>query len=483
MFKQVTLIVLLVVCCASMTVVGQVLPRDTPGVNLNTGYPFGDLNYDREVNVADLNVLTGVILGEEPPVMPVSYVPINEFKAKYWQDARNYVDTITEDEVIHGWVVSSDYSGNIYKMLYIIDESGASLPISINQNKLFLDYPIGQEIILTLKGCWVGKRNGMMELGYPAWYAAGSTWEVTYLPIEIWQQMVTLKGEPDLSKVVPTELRIDEIEGKSDAATMLKYQGMLVTIKDVSFVEADGVVTFAELDRAASRTLVDADGHRLIVRNSNFADFADEILPRGKVDVIGVLGCYGDTWQLYLRDRDDVMGGDSTPVEPVADPVTSLNEGFDSSLPPTWRNVIVSGDKKWYQTQYQQNGYAAVTGYKGAQPPFDSWLITPPLDIKNAASRILSFRTQVAGYGSTKSQFEVYLLNSANPSTATVMVKLDASLATPTSGSPTYSDWVDSGEIDLSAWDDGNYYIGFRYFSPQDVNYATWCLDDVKFGL
>lgn len=143
--------------------------------------------------------------------------------------------------------------------------------------------------------------------------------------------------------------------------------------------------------------------------------------------------------------------------------------------------MAINGDKKWYQTQYQQNGYAAVTGYKGTQPPFDSWLITPALDIKNATGKILSFRTEVAGYGSTTSLFEVYLLNSANPSTATVKVKLNPSLATPTSGSPVYSDWVNSGELDLSQWDDGYYYIGFRYYATQDVNYATWCLDDVKF--
>ena len=222
------------------------------------------------------------------------------------------------------------------------------------------------------------------------------------------------------------------------------------------------------------------------MRNSNHADFCNDIIPRGNVDVVGVLSFYANrantngTWQLYLRDRDDVIGGEVVPPPP-SETVTTLNEGFENSLPETWLNVIVSGDKKWYQTKYQQNGYAAVTGYKGNQPPFDTWLITPALDIQHAASKVLTFRTEVNGYGSSTSKFEVYVLNNLDPSAATVKVKLNPALATaPTSG---YSNWVESGELDLSPWSDGCYYIGFRYQADPDVNYATWCLDDVKFNI
>lgn len=166
-------------------------------------------------------------------------------------------------------------------------------------------------------------------------------------------------------------------------------------------------------------------------------------------------------------------------------PVLMLEEGFDTALPENWFNVTVSGDKAWYQTVFTQtgNGYAAMTGYKGTNPPFDAWLITPYLDIQNAASKILTFRTQVAGYGSTTSHFEVYILDSRDPSTASVKVKLNPAIATPTGGTPVYSDWKESGEVDLSQWADGCYYIGFRFYATQDANYATWCVDDVTFGL
>ena len=91
---------------------------------------YGDVNGDKKANITDVTdlinyLLTGEMAGPEAIHSP--NMTIAEFKAKHWQDARNYVDTVTENEVIHGWVTSSDQSGNIYKTLYITDESGAGL--------------------------------------------------------------------------------------------------------------------------------------------------------------------------------------------------------------------------------------------------------------------------------------------------------------------------------------------------------------------
>ena len=202
---------------------------------------------------------------------------IADFKAKYWQDAVNYIDTIKEDIVIHGWVTSTDISGNIYKCLYIHDGT-AGLSISINQNNLCNKYRLGQDVVIPLKGRYIGKYNGQQQLGYPAWYQKGLTWEATFLPQYMWEAMAELNGQPDFSKVVPMDVTLSEFCQKFDKATLLKYQAQLVRIK--------GVMT---------------------LRNSNYADFRSITLPTGKVDVIGMLGSYSsNTWQLYLRTIDDV---------------------------------------------------------------------------------------------------------------------------------------------------------------------------------
>ena len=525
---------------------------------------------------------------------------IADFKAKYWQEDVNYIDTIKEDIVIHGWVTSSDESGNIYKCLYINDGT-AGLSISINQTSLYNNYRIGQEIVLPLKGYYVGKYNGQQQLGFPAWYQKGRTWEATFLPQYVWESIVELNGLPDPSKVVPMEVTLGEFFDKFDKATLLKYQAQLVRINGVYFKDA-GEVTYSESDATTNRTIYDDAGHELTLRNSNYANFRNEVLPTGKVDIIGVLSSYStSTWQLYLRDIDDVIPikkgekGNPYTVEealsnqgtgtsgwvqgyavgavapgvstvtsnddiewtaPVGDgttmvlapdascrdytqcvvvnvpegsefydkanladypivwgslvgvngdfttlygmagvkingtsddyklsvntgPATELVESFDTQLPSNWNNVTVSGDMAW--TWYNR-GYAQVTGYQGTKPPFDMWLITPALDIKNAAYPTLSFRTEVNLYNSTASKFEVYILNARDPRDATVQVQLNPVLATAPSASG-WSSWTPSGNVDLSQWNDGIYYIGFRYSSETASRYATWCLDEVKFGV
>lgn len=84
-------------------------------------------------------------------------------------------------------------------------------------------------------------------------------------------------------------INLSEIFGKEDAATVMRYQGTLVSIKDVVFAEADGYTTFAGPSAGANRTIVDANGNTLLLRISNYTDFRGDVLPRGKVDVVGVL--------------------------------------------------------------------------------------------------------------------------------------------------------------------------------------------------
>ena len=301
---------------------------------------------------------------DQPPmVIPTAQhtanITIAEFKAKHWQDATNYIDTIKEDEVIHGWVTSSDESGNIYKCLYIMDESGAGLAISINQNSLFNNYRLGQEIVLPMKGYFIGKYNGMQQLGYPEPYK--DAWEATFLPQAIWEDLVELNGLPDVSKIDTLEITIDEL--KNDAESKLKYQGRLVRINGVKFSEGGSV--FAEVptpegkNGSTNRNITDEDGNSLIVRNSGYADFRGEILPEKVVDIVGLLGLYGTTWQLYLRDIDDVVlepsGGTKSNPYTVAQAIQKQNTGTKAwvtgyvvgSVAPERTTVSSNADIVW----------------------------------------------------------------------------------------------------------------------------------------
>ncbi|MBP5688098.1 MAG: choice-of-anchor J domain-containing protein [Muribaculaceae bacterium] len=530
---------------------------------------------------------------------------IAEFKAKYWQDGRNFIDTCKDDTYIHGWVTSSDEEGNIYKHLYIQDETGG-LGISIDANSICNTYRVGQEIVISMKDFWIGKYNGEYLIGKPEWYAAQSVWEAGRMSLDLFKEHTELEGLPNLDKIEPVEVQISDVVGHSDAETQLKYQGQFVIIRNVEWEGADGVLTYSETASSTTRNIKDEEGNVLGVNNSNYANFRGDPLPLGTGDVQGILYMTGsDKWGLYLRDTEDCMGFSNDTKGYPSDPwtvdeaielqnqgkkgwvtgyivgaiapgvnevtsnndiewgapttldntlvfassadvrdfsrciavalpqgssfrrdaslsafpellgtqiwvkgtlasfmgmagitdnsgstdeyklsimtggVTELIEPFESStIPDGWRIVKVQGDKDWYMSSFNDNGYIAVTGYTGKQPPFDAWLISPPLDIKNAGRKEMSFQTEVRYYRGTD-MLEVYVMSTNDPNTAE-LVKLNPTLATADIGGQ--SDFVNSGTIDLSEFADGTYCIGFRYTSEQQSNYTTWQLDNFKFG-
>lgn len=215
-------------------------------------------------------------------------------------------------------------------------------------------------------------------------------------------------------------------------------------------------------------------------RNGNLVDnpgnYGKAIKVTGSFDAY--LGTYGLLNTSGKESEYEIEG--LTPGTDPGQAVTSIDENFNgsTSLPAGWTEVKVQGNKAWYVTSFSGNNYAAMTGYKGTAP-FESWLITPAINASQLAEKVMSFETQVNGYGSTTTKLEVYVMTSADPTTAS-KTKLNPTLAVaPASG---YSSWVKSGSLSLADFS-GVVYIGFCYSASADANYATWCVDNVLVGL
>ena len=128
----------------------------------------------------------------------------------------------------------------------------------------------------------------------------------------------------------------------------------------------------------------------------------------------------------------------------------------------------------WYFTSFDNNYYAACTAYKGTDDGngYDSWLITPPLNLDGMSQKSFSFESQAAYSGGA---FEVYAMTTNDPTTAT-LTKLNCTLATPPASG--YSGFVPSGTISLAQFS-GTIYIGFRYIAETSAKSMTYCIDNV----
>lgn len=99
--------------------------------------------------------------------------------------------TISDDIVIGGQVISEDRSGNVYKSLYIQDETGG-IELKLGKNGLYNDYKLGQWVYVKCSGLTLGAYNGMVQLG---WESNDSKYETSYIEVQYIIDTHIFRGE------------------------------------------------------------------------------------------------------------------------------------------------------------------------------------------------------------------------------------------------------------------------------------------------
>jgi len=226
---------------------------------------------------------------DTPPLKVVDPNKVLEIKDLYQIQADSgdsYV--FTDDYMLYATVVMDDATGNIYKEAYLQDSTGG-----INLYKLSSAGATkeGDLIRLNLNGAEIKNYSGKMELIFSNILDFGKSMIV---------QQNNLSLEPFVISV--TDLFTGE------------YDCELVTLTGVQFIAADTAKTYATLGGTSSqnRTLEDCDGQTVLVRSSDYSDFAGDTLPAGMGNITGIATKYqytgGDiVWQLIVRTPDEVL--------------------------------------------------------------------------------------------------------------------------------------------------------------------------------
>ena len=247
-------------------------------------------------------------------IAETNVITIGSLKEKYESvinASTNSYKQITEDVQIKGRVVGNDIGGNIYNEVSIDDGTGAIL-ICISQGGLFSYLPVGQEIVVDLKGLYIGGYGKQAEIGMPYTNAKGNSY-VSRMSRVLWNKHFKLTGVADASKVVAKEFDVSKCD-KEDY--FIANNGKLMTIKNVEFTNADGKTTFApseekdaanSVNRGLSQNGKAIPTSSLVVRTSSYADFAAKQLPTGKLNITGVFTRYRTTWQILIRDERDIQ--------------------------------------------------------------------------------------------------------------------------------------------------------------------------------
>lgn len=234
------------------------------------------------------------------PVNISSNTTIADLKTRHVTPAG--YDKITEDLIIEGTVVMDDRSGNYYKTLVIQDASGG-IEIKFNDGYLFNNFPIGRKMYIRCQGLILTDYNGLTQLTGSLVEQGGQVDDVGLTELQVRQQVV--KGPISATPPAPKVVSIADLNSS--------YVSTLIQLTDVQFIKADTAKTYADpvTKYSLNRTFADCHGQQLILRSSGYADFAGSKTPTGNGTITGVLGIYGGTLQLYVRDLNDVSMANS----------------------------------------------------------------------------------------------------------------------------------------------------------------------------
>ena len=230
-------------------------------------------------------------------------------------------------------VVGNDEGGNIYKSLYVQDNTGA-LALSIDQSGLFGAFSTGQCVLIELKDLYVGGYEKQPQVGTLYFNENKGVDQVGRLTRYEWQRHYKLLNPVEGLSAKPI------VTDKMSKLNLERDCGRLVTLVGVRMKDADGEKVFAPSD--GSVTLLGGCANReitgmgdVVVRTSTYAKFANMPMPTEKLTITGVASRYRDGWQLMPRKLEDIQAYTGNEVlDDINDPTAVPASGSGTAADP-----------------------------------------------------------------------------------------------------------------------------------------------------
>ena len=279
---------------------------------------------------------------------------------------------------IKGVVTGNDEGGNIYNSLYIQDQTGA-IVLSISQSGLYGAFPVGQSVLIELQGLYVGGYGKQPQIGttYTDPKKEDATPQVGRMSRYIWKDHYKLIAPIPGLEIKPLEQKFSLVPLSIEANC-----AKLITLKGVELYNADGKAVYAPSDGSVELAANCANRavkgfSNMLVRVSTYADFANQVMPQGRVDITGVASRYNDSWQIMVRTLDDIKpttlaandlppvtkaqgsGTQSSPFNVLGafEAVKNLKSGALTETNVYTKGYVVKIDKSSFNSQYGNIDY------------------------------------------------------------------------------------------------------------------------------
>lgn len=408
-------------------------------------------------------------------------IPVNKTVTEITDVTAKIVAQYVYDDVIEGYVVSSDENGNFFKTISFQTLATATTPavgfsVPVDATNLYVDYRLGNKVYVKLKNQYTDLYYGGLRIGglYVNAFNQGGVGRLSQNDYKkvLFPSCTNVKEEQ-----LVRSISLDEINDS--------HLNTLIELSDVQFTEpAIGRYYFEETNNVGGATnwnLVDKKGNQIIFRTSSFADFSKSIVPGGSGKVRGVLTKFDNDYQLMARKETDINITGNRNIPFFVQDFQSVSDGTNLSL-PGWSNIREKGAIFWKGGITSTNGYAEflITGTKVASNIV--WLISPKIDMDLHTNETLSFRTAQhhLDVDSPLNTLEVYISKNFDGVNIKPLEWTRLAAKIPNQATP-WNEFVGSGAIDLSGYT-GKINIAFKYIGS-GTNLAldgAFQVDDVQ---
>ncbi len=406
----------------------------------------------------------------------------------------------TNDDIIEAYVTSSDEGGNFYKSISLVTTDGAlGFSVPVDAYNLYTKYEPGRKVFIKMKSLYYYENSDtnsieigeLLDNGEPEPDQVGRISGVTY-------ENVLVRGCA----------KVDEqtLVNNVTIPTLLNDNNLnkIVELDNVQFSDSNVGKTYFDatnqIGGATNNLISDNSGNTVIVRVSEFATFAGNVIPSENGKIRGVLTKYNGDYQLMIRTLNDVMLTNPRfdaypPLGGTAITYSgAFTENFESytsgsvttgqKVFPKYVNDAAVGADYWYVEAYSGNKYLKMSAFSSSatyQDQLNKVYFVVPVDF--TAANTISFKTQ--DRYNTGGVLKVYYSTNYTPLgdiTAANLVDITSNftIASGTTGGASQP-FVNSGAYNFGSLS-GNGYIIFEYVGGYSFNpdlTTTMHIDDI----
>ncbi len=207
-------------------------------------------------------------------------------------ETNNSSSLITQNITLEGQVTANDRYGEFASCIIVEDQSGA-VKILCDLDDGYQTYPFGASVQIHCNGLYLLNHYGSLKLG------AAPTGEYTldYIASSDVGQYVKLM-ESSAEAPEPQEVTLD--------ALTIFHIFCLVTLRDVTITNSDGLTTFCERDPDTSRTvdtshtITDSQGNSATLFVESTCAYADQELPTSPTTIMAIVDYYDSQYSLTI---------------------------------------------------------------------------------------------------------------------------------------------------------------------------------------